>query len=79
MKTFNEFKNGKKITEASYLKEDEMEGAHYKQSLKEMIDMAIEVEGLMTDEMEVDSWVKDKITIARHNMDAILGFLKGKK
>jgi hypothetical protein len=80
VKNFDEFKNSKsKITEASYLKEDEMEGAHYKQSLLEMITMATEIESIMTDDMEIDSWVKDKITIAHHNMDAILGYLKGKK
>lgn len=79
IKSFNEFKSSIDNTDASYLKEDEMEGAHYKQALKEMIDMAIEIEGLMTNDMEIDSWVKDKITLSHHNMDAILGYLNGKK
>ena len=79
VKSFDEFKNNSKIEEASFLKEDDMEGAHYKQSLKEMIEMATKIESMITDDMELDSWVADKITIAKHNMDAILGFLEGKK
>ncbi len=76
IKSFKEFQN---TTNEASINEDAMEGAMYKAKLRELIEMATEIESLMTDDEELDSWVKDKITIAHHNMDAILGYKKGEK
>lgn len=75
IKSFKEFQNANE----SSVNEDGMEGAMYKVKIGELIEMATEIESLMTDDEELDSWVKDKITIAHHNMDAILGYKKAKK
>jgi hypothetical protein len=75
IKSFTEFQN----THESLINEDNMEGAMYKVKIGELIEMATEIENLITDDEELDSWVKDKITIAHHNMDAILRYKKSKK
>jgi hypothetical protein len=72
MKTFKEFSKTNLVTE-------EAEGMYYKEALTELITKAQEIDSIITDDMELEAWVQDKITIAHHNMDAILGYLKSMK
>ena len=72
MKTFKEFSKSTLVTE-------EAEGMYYKEALTELITKAQEIESMLTDDAELEAWVQDKITIAHHNMDAILGYMKSMK
>lgn len=54
----------------------ESEGALYKPTLKDISDNAKKIESLIDPKEDLPSWVQDKITIANHNMDAILGYLE---
>lgn len=51
------------------------EGNHYKVMLTNIKSMTEDIDDLIGEDDELPSWVQDKITIAEHNMDAILGYL----
>ena len=55
---------------------EEKEGASYKSTLQQICDNSNEINSTINNEDDLPSWVQDKITIASHNMDAILGYLK---
>lgn len=71
IKTFEDF------LEVSTKTNEEAEGKMYKVSLDTIIKSAEEIKGLVTDDEDLEAWVQDKITIAEHNMEAILGYMKG--
>jgi hypothetical protein len=55
---------------------EEAEGQYYKPKLEDIIKNAQEILQGIGDKDELDAWVQDKITIAHHNMDAILDYMK---
>jgi len=61
-----------------YVEDNEEEGDSYKVALLNIRSMAEDINDLVDEDDELPSWVQDKITIAEHNMDAILGFLISK-
>jgi hypothetical protein len=73
IKTFEDFVGGSDKTN------EEAEGAMYKTALSNIIRDAEEIKGLLSDDEDLEAWVQDKITIAEHNMDAILGYMQGEK
>lgn len=58
------------------MKKNEPEGAHYKTKLHHIIQNAYLINEIISDFDELPPWIQDKITIADHNMDAILGYLE---
>ena len=54
----------------------EKEGASYKLSLEKISEDAMKVNSMIDSEDDLPAWVQDKITIAGHNMEAILGYLE---
>lgn len=58
---------------------EEQEGFMYKQKLQEIIKNATEIDSILKGNEDLEAWVQDKITIANHNMDAILSYMKGTK
>ena len=62
-----------------YAKNEEAEGGMYIQSLDSIIKNAQSVVGMIDPTMDLPAWVQDKITIAEHNMSAILDYMKSYK
>jgi hypothetical protein len=58
---------------------EESEGSSYQVKLQEIADNAKEISSMISDEDELESWIQDKITIAHHNMTAILSYYKSSK
>jgi hypothetical protein len=58
---------------------EEKEGLMYKPKLQEIIKNTSEIDSMLKGDEELEAWVQDKITIANHNMDAILSYMKGTK
>ena len=54
---------------------EEAEGVMYKKKLEEIAKNAMEINKIMENGDDLEAWVQDKITIAAHNMDAILGYM----
>ena len=54
----------------------EAEGASYKVDLENISDTAGELKSMIDSNEDLPSWVQDKITIANHNMEAIMSYLK---
>jgi uncharacterized protein (DUF2249 family) len=52
------------------------EGAHYKTKLKKIIENSYLIHQIITDFDELPAWIQDKITIADHNMGAIIDYLE---
>jgi len=76
IKTFEDFVNGSSKTN------EEAEGKMYKQKLQDIAANAQKFMEMVGDDEDLEAWVQDKITIADHNMEAILGYAeanKGKK
>ena len=69
IKSYNEFH---KVNE-------EEEGRMYLQDLDEISSYAKQIRELVAPQDELEAWVQDKIVIAHHNMDAILGYLKAQE
>jgi hypothetical protein len=69
LKSYNEFK---KVNE-------EEEGRMYLQDLEEISSFAKQIREIIAPQDELEAWVQDKIVIAHHNMDAILGYLKSQE
>ena len=55
---------------------EEQEGSSYKSTLRKICDNSNEINSIINDEDDLPLWIQDKITIADHNMDAILDYLK---
>ena len=70
-KSYSEFLN-------SRVNEEE-EGKMYLNDLQEIASFAAQIREMIAPEDELEAWVQDKITIAHHNMDAILGYLKSQE
>lgn len=73
VKTFEDFVGGSNKTN------EEAEGKMYKTKLEAIASNAKQILTKMTDEEDLEAWVQDKITIADHNMEAILGYINGEK
>jgi hypothetical protein len=56
--------------------ETKPEGAHYKNKLKDVIENSYLIHQIIGDFDDLPPWVQDKITIADHNMDAIINYLE---
>ena len=57
---------------------EEEEGKMYLQNLEEIATNARKIRELIQPEEDLEAWVQDKITIAHHNMEAILGYYNSK-
>lgn len=64
--------------ESRNLKE-EAEGAMYLEKLQNISDNVGKLMPLISDDEDLEAWVQDKITIAEHNIEAILGYYKSNK
>ena len=58
---------------------EEQEGKYYKPKLQNIIQNSQEILNNLDDNAELDAWIQDKITIAEHNMSAILEYMKSSK
>jgi hypothetical protein len=54
----------------------EKEGSSYKLALEEISENSMKINSMINPEDDLPSWVQDKITIANHNMEAILGYFE---
>lgn len=54
----------------------EKEGASYKLSLDKISENSKKINSLINSEDELPAWIQDKITIANHNMEAILEYFQ---
>lgn len=76
IQTFEDFSNGhKKTTDVN----EEAEGRMYKGRVMAIIDNAQKFLDMLGDDEDMDAWVQDKIVIADHNMDAIVGYYQSEK
>ena len=64
--------------ESRNLKE-EAEGAMYLEKLQNISDNVEKLMQIISDNEDLEAWVQDKITIAEHNIEAILGYYKSNK
>jgi hypothetical protein len=71
MKTFKDFMSSPVNEEA--------EGGMYINDLKTISDLSNQLSGMINPEEELEAWIQDKITIAKHNMEAIHGYYKSKQ
>lgn len=72
-------KKSEKIDECgcdSNMSKSKPEGAHYKTKLKKIIENTYLIHSIISDFDELPHWVQDKITIADHNMEAIIDYLE---
>ncbi len=77
IKTFEDFVSNKENTKDV---NEEAEGKMYKKRLEDIAANAQKLLSTVKDGEELEAWVQDKITIADHNMEAILGYYEsGKK
>jgi len=58
---------------------EEAEGSMYKSRLEKIVKNAQTILQTIGDEEDLEAWVQDKITIADHNMEAIVGYYKSEK
>jgi hypothetical protein len=59
---------------------EEAEGSMYKNRLQKIISNTQQIVNMISDDEDLEAWIQDKITIADHNMEAIVGYYKsGKK
>lgn len=52
------------------------ESEHYKRKLHKIIENSYLINEIISNFNDLPSWVQDKITIADHNMEAIIGYLE---
>jgi hypothetical protein len=77
IKTFEDFVSNKENTKDV---NEETEGKMYKKRLEDIAANAQKLLSTIEDGEDLEAWVQDKITIADHNMEAILGYYEsGKK
>jgi hypothetical protein len=72
LKTFETFTSKPAVNE-------EAEGKMYKQRLEDIIANAQKFLEMLGDDEEMEAWVQDKIVIADHNLDAIVGYYQSEK
>jgi len=58
---------------------EEAEGQMYRTKLENIVNNAQELLNHINNDDDLEAWVQDKITIAEHNMDAILGYMQSNK
>jgi hypothetical protein len=58
---------------------EESEGFMYKKALENIIADAERALSMVNDNMDLEAWVQDKITIAEHNMAAIADYMESVK
>ena len=58
---------------------EEAEGSMYKTKIQDIIENAQKILNMIGDEEDLEAWIQDKITIAEHNMEAIVGYYEGEK
>jgi dsDNA-binding SOS-regulon protein/uncharacterized protein (UPF0335 family) len=68
---------GMGMEEGNY--DNEKEGSSYKTALNDIKNTADSVEKMIDADDNLPSWVQDKITLAKHNIEAISSFLKNQK
>ncbi len=78
IKTFEDFFNGNQEASKANVNE-EAEGRMYKGRLKDIISNAQKFMDMLGDEEDMEAWVQDKIVIADHNMEAIVGYYQSEK
>lgn len=76
IKTFEDFVSNKENTKDV---NEEAEGKMYKKRLEDIAANAEKLLSVISDEEDLEAWVQDKITIADHNMEAILGYYDSTK
>jgi len=59
--------------------QEEEEGKSYLQKLQNISQQTEKLMELISDNEELEAWVQDKITIAEHNIEAILGYYQSSK
>ena len=62
-----------------FIVNEEAEGQMYRTKLENIINNAQELLDCIGNDDDLEAWIQDKITIAEHNMDAILGYMKSSK
>jgi hypothetical protein len=72
---WNKAKQSSKNENHDYVEDNEQEGGGYKIALINIKSMAEDINDLVDEDDNLPAWVQDKITIAEHNMEAILGYL----
>jgi hypothetical protein len=76
IQTFEDFFSGREKTSDV---NEEAEGRMYKGRVMAIIDNAQKFLDMLGDDEDMDAWVQDKIVIADHNMDAIVGYYQSEK
>jgi hypothetical protein len=71
MKTFKDF--------MSSPVNEESEGGMYINDLKTISDLSNQLSGMINPEEDLEAWIQDKITLAKHNMEAISDYYKSKQ
>lgn len=74
LKSFNDFASKPKAAV-----NEEAEGGMYINELKTISDLSNELSGIINPEEDLEAWVQDKITLAKHNMEAISDYYKSKQ
>jgi hypothetical protein len=62
-----------------FIVNEEAEGQMYRSKLENIINNAQELLNHINNDDDLEAWIQDKITIAEHNMDAILGYMQSNK
>jgi len=73
-----DYPDKKSWNKASKSESHEAEGASYKVDLDNISSLSDEINKMIDAGEDLPSWIQDKITIANHNMDAILGYFDSK-
>ncbi len=69
-------KTGSTVTESE---EVDYEGAMAKSQLRNIIEDSQELMSMITDESQLPAWIQSKLTIAEHNLDASLDYMKSEE
>jgi hypothetical protein len=69
-------KTGRMVTESE---EVDYEGAMAKSQLRNIIEDSQELMSMITDESQLPAWIQSKLTIAEHNLDASLDYMKSEE
>ena len=72
LRTFADFNTKPLVTE-------EAEGGMYINDLKTISDISNELAGVINPTDDLEAWIQDKITLAKHNMEAISDYYKSKQ
>jgi hypothetical protein len=69
IKSYTDYMDSKQMNE-------EAEGVMYKKRLSDIIENSKKLLKVIQDNDDLEAWVQDKITIADHNLDAILSYME---